>query len=224
MSECQDVAARSDTASVGRHEEEHLRRFVAARRRGDATEMRRWWEELVIDLYDRMDGLVYAAHRGQLDEDEHETAVELSLARFSMKLIRTFEGTSMGELVNACKTLAQRICIDVQRASMRRHQHEGPSLDHGWDADGVDGPPPGWETGEAFDRFERAQRSAEAVDFLSWALPQVKAERRRVLELTFEGARLAEIAEELAISKDNVYQRRSRGMTDLKRLKEQYDA
>ena len=57
---------------VGRHEAEHLRRFLDARARGDAAAMRRWWEELVIDLYDRVDGLVHAAHRGRLDAREHE--------------------------------------------------------------------------------------------------------------------------------------------------------
>ena len=85
----------------GRHEAEHLRRFLDARARGDAAAMRRGWEELVIDLFDRVDGLVYAAHRGRLDEREHEDAVALSLARISERLIHTFQGASMGELVNA---------------------------------------------------------------------------------------------------------------------------
>ena len=42
---------------MGRHEAEHLRRFLDARARGDAAAMRRGWEELVIDLFDRVDGL-----------------------------------------------------------------------------------------------------------------------------------------------------------------------
>jgi RNA polymerase sigma factor (sigma-70 family) len=209
---------------VARHEEEHLRRFVAARDSGDGAAMRRWWEELVIDFADRMDGLVAAAHRGALDTEEHELAVAMSLTRFSVRLLETFAGTSVGELVNACKTLAQHICMDVQRASMRRRRHEGPSLDSGWDAEAADGPAPSWEADAAADRFEREQRSAEIADFLAWALPQINPQRRRVLELSFEGAALPEIAAELAISKDNVYQRRSRGMRDLTRLKEQYDA
>ena len=67
--------------AVGRHDDEHLRRFLAARARGDAAAMRRWWDELVIDFYDRMDGFVAAAHRGRLDDDEHELAVAMSLTR-----------------------------------------------------------------------------------------------------------------------------------------------
>ena len=44
-----------------------------------------------------------------------------------------------------------------------------------------------------------------------------------MLELTFRGAELPEITEELGITRDNAYQRRSRAMRDLERLKEQYD-
>lgn len=208
---------------MGRHAEEHLRRFVAARERGDAVEMRRWWDELVIDFFDRMDGFVFLAHRGRLDHDEHELAVQLSLARFSQRLISSYAGVSMGELVNACKVLARGICMDVQRASMRAHRGTR-SLDAGWDADAEDRPMPRWEADEAWQRLERDERGAEVRDFLAWALPQIGAERRRVLELSFEGASIPEICAELSISEANAYQRRSRGFKDLTKLKERYDA
>jgi hypothetical protein len=209
---------------VGRHENEHLRRFLAARDRGDAVEMRRWWEELVIDFKDRMDGLVYLAHKGRLDDDEHDLAVAMSMAKLSKNLIETFEGVSMGQLVNASKTLARGICIDVQRSAVRRHQHEAHSLDAGWDIDRDDRPAPAWEADESWSRFDRAQRSAEVRDLLDWALPQILPERRRVLELSFDGAEIAEICAELGATRDNAYQLRSRGFKDLKKLKEQYDA
>jgi hypothetical protein len=218
------VAAGSDTASVGRHEDEHLRRFLAARKRRDAAEMRRWWDELVIDFYDRMDGFVAAAHKGRLDDDEHELAVTLSMMRFSHRLIETFEGVSIGQLVNASKTLARGICMDVQRAAMRRHAHEGPSLDEGWDADAEDRPTASWEADEAMRRFERAERSAETRDFLQWALPQLRDDRRGVVELTFHGAEIPEIMAERGVSRANAYQLRSRGLKDLEKLKERYDA
>ena len=119
---------------MGRHDDEHLRRFIAARERGDVAGMRRWWEELVIDFFDRMDGFVAVAHKGRLNHHEHELAVQMSMARFSERLIETYEGVSMGELVNACKTLARGICMDVQRREMRAHGR-ARSLDAGWDAD-----------------------------------------------------------------------------------------
>jgi hypothetical protein len=217
------VATPSDSRSVGRHDEEHLRRFLAARKGGDAAGMRRWWSELVIDFYDRMDGFVYLAHRGRLDHDEHEVAVQMSMARFSERLITTYQGVSMGELVNACKTLARGICMDVQRGEMRAHRG-ARSLDAGWDADAEDRPMHRWEADEAWHRLEREERSGEIREFLAWALPQVVETRRRVLELSFEGATIPEICAELGITEPNAYQRRSRGFRDLKTLKERYDA
>jgi DNA-directed RNA polymerase specialized sigma24 family protein len=210
--------------AVGRHEAEHLRRFLDARARGDAAAMRQWWEELVIDLYDRVDGLVHAAHRGRLDDREHEDAVGLSLARISERLIHTFRGESMGELVNATATLARGICIDVQRASVRRRRHEGTSLDAGWDADVEDRPAPAWEAAEATRRFDAADRGENAQAFLDWALPQLQDRRRAVVTLTLHGAELPEIMAELGLSRDNAYQLRSRGLKDLRQLKERFDA
>jgi hypothetical protein len=217
------VAARSDSPSVGRHDEEHLRRFVAARTRGDAAEMRRWWDELVIDFFDRMDGFVSVAHKGRLNHHEHELAVQMGMARFSERLIETYEGVSIGELVNACRRLAVGICIDVQRREMRAHA-KTKSLDAGWDADAEDRPSRAWEADEAWNRFDRAERSANVRDFLDWALPEVLEDRRRVLELTFEGASIPEICDELGITAPNAYARRSRGFKDLEKLKERYDA
>jgi len=132
------MAAPSDPRTVGRYDEEHLRRFLTARAHDDEAGMRRWWGELVIDFFDRMDGLVFAAHRGRLDDEEHEIAVQQAMIRFSQNLITTFGGVSMGELVNATRTLARGICMDVQAASMRRREHEAASLEEGWDRDAED--------------------------------------------------------------------------------------
>jgi hypothetical protein len=194
---------------VSRHAEAHLRRFVAARAAGDEAAMRRWWEELVIDFYDRMDGFIGAAHRGRLDEQEHEQALELALVRFSTRLRETFAGSSMGELVNATRTLARGICMDVQRASVRARR--AVALE---DASTLE---------ESSRRYEVAAEAADARDFLAWALPRIDEPRRRVLELTLHGAEIGEIMQELEISRDNAYQRRSRGLKDLAKLKELYD-
>jgi DNA-directed RNA polymerase specialized sigma24 family protein len=109
---------------------------------------------------------------------------------------------------------------------VRAHRLEGVSLDRGWDdapADGSGATAP-WEAELARRRHEQDERDRDHRDFLHWALPQVKEERRRVLELTIHGAAIPEIAAELGISADNAYQRRSRGLKDLRTLKEQYDA
>jgi hypothetical protein len=216
------VTARSDSPSVRKHDEEHLRRFVAARRRGDVEEMRRWWDALVEDFFDRMDGFVALAHKGRLDDDEHELAVALAMSRFSRRLIDSFAGASVGELVNACKTLAEGICKDVQRSAMRQGALRGPSLDHSGDDDETSGAR--WEVDIAMQRFEQEQRNHDIAEFFAWALPQIIESRRAVLELTLYGAELSEISAQLGITDANAYQLRSRGMRDLAKLKEQFDA
>lgn len=216
------MAVPSDPPRVGRHDDEHLRRFLRARAAGDGAEMRKWWGELVIDFYDRMDGLVAAQHRGRLDADEHELAVSMALSRFASRLMHTFKGSSMGELVNACLTLARGICVDVQRSSVARRAHEGPSFDAGWNVGDVPDTA-AWEVDEALRRLDAEERSRAVRDFLTWALPRVGETYRGVLELTFQGAEVPEICDELGIDRGNAYQRRSRGLKDLTKLKEQYD-
>ena len=221
----QNMGVATDPHTVGRYDEEHLRRFLHARAQGDATGMRRWWDELVVDFFDRMDGFVAASHRGRLNDEEHELAVQMAMIRFSTNLITTFEGISIGQLVNACKTLARGICMDVQESAARRRKHVGFSLDEGWDAaDADDELPPGWETDEAFRRLDADERSRDVVAFLAWAMPKLNEKHRDVLELTFEGHDSTTIAGRLGISGNNADQRRSRGMKDLRKLKEQYDA
>jgi len=211
-------------ARARRFEEEHLRRFVRAREREDADAMRLAWEELVVDFADRIDGLVAATHKGRLDHEEHELAVQLALAKFASNLLGTFQGTSVGELVNATKRLAHGVCVDVQRASVRRRRHAGPSLDSGRDATGDDGPTRAWDAEQAARVHARDEERAEAREFVAWALPQLSGDRRRVLELTLHGAELEEIMRELGVSRDNAYQLRSRGLKDLRALKERFDA
>ena len=207
---------------MGKHADEHLRRFLAARDHGDGPVMQQWWRELVIDFFDRIDGFVDAEHKGRLNDSEHELAVSMSLTRFTTNLVNTFDGHSMGELVNATKTLVRGICIDVQRSSQRERERRGGSFDDGWnDPERGQGR---WEADESYRRHEAQETATEIRDFLAWALPQIGADRRRVLELTFEGAELPEIMAELDISQANAYQRRSRGLKDLAKLKECYDA
>src|SRR4051794_1796189 len=207
---CQNPCVRSGPPSVGRHEDEHLRRFLLARRAGDAEAMRRWWEELVIDFHDRIDGLIAVTHKGRLDELEHQDAVQRALTKFSEKLIGTFRGTSMGELVNATRQLCHFVCVDVQREAVayrRRHS----SLDAGggrWDDDG---PAPAWEADAAREAYERQEHEADVDAFLAWALPQLLESRRAVVERTFDRMPLPQICAELGLTRANAYQRRCRG-------------
>lgn len=224
MWECQIVAARNDSPSVGRHDDEHLRRFLVARKGGDADAMRRAWEELVIAFQPRMDALVYLAHRGQLSDAEHEDAVQRAMTRFTLKLVGTFHGSSMGELVNATKRLCSFAVADVIReaAEYRRRHH---SLDQGWDGlPEDDRGAPAWEVDAAREAHEHAEHEADMNEFLAWALPRVLESRRGVVERTFAGETIEEICAALDLTRENAYQRRSRGLKDLGKLLKQYDA
>lgn len=205
----------TDSPDVGRHDDEHLRRFVAARDAGDTDAMRQWWEELVITIFDRMDGLVGAAHKGRLNDDEHERAVSLALSRFTFKLIHTFEGVSMGELVNATKTLASYICMDVQRASMAK---KTVSLDHGWDADEDGSSSSAWEAAESQRRFALDEHTRDMDAFRDAAMAKLPERQREVVDLTFQGAEIEEICDQLDLTRDNAYQLRSRGLRKLAQL------
>lgn len=217
------MSAATDPVSVGRHDEEHLRRFLRARAARDAVEMRRWWDELVVDFYDRVDGFVAAAHRGRLDADEHELAVQRSMIRFSENLFETFEGISMGQLVNATLQLAKYICMDVQKEAAKAREKAGASFDAGWD-DPAAGDAPRWHGDAARRAFEDEEVAHDVTAFFGWALPQVADTHRAVLRMTIDGAAVDEICTALAITPANVYQRRKRGIDELRQLKEQYDA
>ena len=212
---CQTRPMSSDHCHVAKHAEEHLRRFLAARAGGDAAGMRRWWEELVIDFYDRMDGFIYAAHKGRLDEQEHEQALELALIRFSTRLPHTFAGTSMGELVNATKTLARGICMDVQRGdprAARRAARRPAGRVHA----------PGSPRGRPPLRGRRGgRRGARLRGVGAAADPRDPAGACSSSRST--APRSARSCRSSRSPRDNAYQRRSRAIKDLAKLKELYD-
>lgn len=211
----------SDPTSVGDFADVHLRGFVAARNADDAVAMRRHWEELVIHFRLRMDGLVRLEHRGRLDPDEHEDAVQLALVRFSTKLAGSFKGTTMGELVNATKRAVQWACIDVQRQNQR---HDTVPLDGDW------GDPDRETRSHEIDLAERlfddAEHSIELREFFASAFDGLDDRKREVLQLSlFSTLSDAEIAEQLGTTTNNVQQLRSRALRELRRLyREHFDA
>ena len=187
--------------------------------------MRRWWEELLIDFYDRIDGLVAGVHRGRLDRQEHELAVAMTLAKFGDNLARSFQGSSIGELYNATRTMAVGICIDVQRTSIRERAHAAASLDDIRDDPEGKGQAQGWaEVEQAKRAHQRDEERRDAAEFFSWALERLDERQRRVMELSRDGAPVAEITQELGISQANAYQLRSRALKAIGELKEQYDS
>ena len=207
----------SACTAVATHDEEELRRFVAARRAGDAAAAARHWTALVEANLDRVCGLVDLwARGGRLSADEREDATSLALVKLWRNMVHTFEGATMGEWVNATRACVEFACRDVQRRAARAHARTAPLEED--------------EAGDrqlaelAREQARRAEEAGEARSFVDWALPRLEPRRRAVLELTLEGVPADEIAARLDVSMPNLYQLRSRGLRDLAKLKELYDA
>lgn len=222
------MATPRDSSHVARHDDENLRRFLAARRKGDAAGARRWWEELLTDNFDRVNGMVVLQSRGRLSRDEQDEALQRALIRLANNMIETFHGSSMGEWVEATRTLVKYACIDTQRREQTISRHER-SLDAPgrgdddagrWDADV-------YEVIEK-DRRDREsdERDADALGshqaFLDWAVPQLSPKLRAVIELDRAGVAVEEIQERLGVSRDVVYQSRRRAAKQLAKLREEY--
>jgi RNA polymerase sigma factor (sigma-70 family) len=207
-----------------------LRRFVACREAGDAGGARRWWEELVTLNYDRVAGMV-AVWRGgrELRPDERDEATQRALLKLWRNMVETFTGTTMGEWVNATRTCVDFACRDVQRRAARETRRlkslDEPASARGHDGDDDRGAYDWALEAERRRREQREREARDAADFVTWALPRIADERRRlVLQRTLEGVPAEEIRHELEVTRDNLYQLRSRGLKDLAKLKELYDA
>jgi len=216
------VAAGPDHRRVGLRDEELLRKFVACRDAGDGDGARHWWGELVTQNFDRVRGMVDArAHRYGLSADERQEATQLALVKLWRNMVRTFKGTSMGEWVNSTKQLVEFSCQQTQRDAARRTEHETtlemPTSDP--EDERVD-----WRSVKlAQEEYRRDQERGDASGFFAWALPQVTNERRRVaVEDILDGVPAEDTAARLGIEVGNLYQLRTRGLKDLRKLRDQW--
>jgi RNA polymerase sigma factor (sigma-70 family) len=211
---------------VASHDEQVLRRFVACRDAGDGDGALRCWGELVERNYDRVRAMVDLWGRGgRLSPQERDDATQRALVKLWRNMVHTFEGTSMGEWVNATRSLVDFACRDVQRAGAVRSRRE-TSLDR--QRVGDEGDLTGAHDSRlaklAHEQHRREGERGEAASFVVWALPRIADERRRrVLERTLDGSPAEELAAELGVSIANLYQLRSRGLKDLARLWEQWN-
>jgi RNA polymerase sigma factor (sigma-70 family) len=200
---------------VAKHDEERLRRFVACRDAGDVAGAHREWEALVESNFDRIAGFVTLQARGRLSPQERDDAVQRAIVKVWRNMVSTFAGTSVGEWVNAVRTCAGFAVVDVQREAARRSSRE-IALDEAQEYQWSD---------VAHQEHRRGGERADARDFVAWSLPQMHNDRQRVvIERSLDGVPAEEIAAELAVSLPNLYQLRSRGLKDLAKLKELYDA
>jgi len=213
---------------VARHDEEKLRRFLAARRAGDGAGARRWWEELLTDNFDRVHGMVVLESRNHLSHDEQQDALQRALVKLANNMIETFRGRSMGEWVESTRTLVKFACIDTQRRAQTISKRERPL-----DAPGREREDAGRYDAGVYAEIEKerhkresaardAERLGERQAFLDWAVPQLSPKLRAVVELDRTGVCVEQIQERLGVSRDVVYQSRSRAAAQLAKLLKEY--
>jgi DNA-directed RNA polymerase specialized sigma24 family protein len=210
----------ADQRSVDLSQEQLLRKFVACRDAGDGDGALHWWGRLVGANLDRVRGMVdVRASRYGLSADEREEAVQRALVKLWHKMVATFRGSTMGEWVNATKTLVEYVCKDVQRSAAKQSAHE-TSLHAQFDDPDDDGAD--WLGDElALQWYAGEQERVDAADFVTWALPQIADGRRRlVLERTLDGVPAEDIAAELDVTMANLYAIRSRAVKDMRKLHE----
>lgn len=209
---------------------EKLRRFLTARRSGDAAGAQQWWDELLTDNFDRIKAMVLLESRGRLSQDEQDEALQRALIKITNNMIRTFRGTTMGEWVESVKTLVKFACIDTQRRAARISAHE-KSFDAPWSDGDNDASRLEKDVNAAIeDRRSEDESARDEQDqleagqcFLDWAIPQLSPKRRAVIELDRSGASIEDIQGRLGVSRDVVYASRSRALKDLAELRKAYE-
>lgn len=207
-----------------------LRRYVAARDRGDLQTAAEIWERLTLNNFDRIKQIVKAFRfsPGGKGLPKHEWGSAASEAYLRVVAMgANFEAREAGRFYAALVTCVQNSCRDYGRKELRHEKHAAGSVDKTFDPDGEAGP---YDAALAARDAELRERATDAVEderdrleaehLVGWAISQISNDNyREVLEMTyFHKLTAEEIADQLGISVDNVYARRSRGVKEMEKI------
>lgn len=196
-----------------------LRRVIAARRRGDGVAMKAAWEQLVLAEFPRV-RTVIATYRnpslpgGRVPREDHDDVAQDAFLKLRAIVL---EGSSVGEaraLIRRATTFAlheyarQHVRHDVERAGSLDDQGDDPDVDTGGVARQA-------ELDAAARRTDDAELALLRDDLLR-GLQAVDPNKREIVSLTLKGYGGDEIAERLELTRDNVFQRRRRGLAQLR--------
>jgi RNA polymerase sigma factor (sigma-70 family) len=198
-----------------------VERFAVARDTGETDAARELWGAIALKLDSRLQVYVRTFTipntSRRLHDDDRDDAFQRARRRVWFQLGRTFRGVSAGEVCNAARRATWFACADVARERYKREQHAHRGrrgADGSTDAD-IDV----LSTRQATMTFERDTDRADLTDSLNRAMARMKNQsHREVLQLELLGVPDTEIAERLGISRDNVHQRRHRGLVNLREL------
>jgi RNA polymerase sigma factor (sigma-70 family) len=207
-----------------------LSKFVDAHERGDLTEAAAYWERLAVNNFDRVQNIVkgfqFSPGGRGLPPDEHGSAATEAYLRV-IAMSAGFRKRETGRFYAALVTCVENSCRDFGRKEFRHQRRAAGSFDQTYEPDGDSGP---FDAAlAAYDADLRRQTDdalkaeanrQDAESLVAWGIARIKNDNyREVLELTYLRKLPAEeIAEQLGISIENLYKRRSRGVAELERI------
>jgi RNA polymerase sigma factor (sigma-70 family) len=214
-----------------RFEPDHrlLTKFVAAQERGDSDEAAALWEQLAVNNFDRVEQIVKAfgfSPGRRLPPEEHGSAASEAYLRV-ISMGASFRKRELGSYYAALYSCVHNACLDFGRKELRHQKRTRGSLDERFEPGGEGGP---YDKALADFDADRRRRTEEAIEaelarreaegLVAWAIGRMEnANHREVLEMTYLQQLPAEaIAEQLGVTMDNLYQRRSRGLKELEKI------
>ncbi len=214
------------------HEPDHLllRRYVDARDRGELEVAAGLWRQLAVNNFDRVQQMVkvfrFSPGGRGIPEHEHGSAASEAYLRV-IAMGAKFHKREAGRFYAAVHTCVHNACMDFGRKELRHAGRAAGSLDQTFDPDGEAGPFDAALAAYDADRRERAAEAAEtehrrlgAEELVGWAIGRLANDNyREALEMTyFQDMPAEDIAEQLGITMDNLYARRSRGLKELEKI------
>src|SRR5215217_7605955 len=189
-----------------------LRRYHAAMARGDLPAAAEAWDQLAVQNFDRINQTVKlfrfsaASGKGIPVVDQGSAVSEAFLrvramgAHFRKQEIEAYYAALVHCVQNSCRDFG-RYSGALAAWEAARHEQAAERI-----------------------RSELEQQRDEGL--MLWAIGQIKNDKyREVLKLTYnEKLPTDEIAERLEISTENAYQRRSRGLRELKKILDEHNA
>lgn len=214
-----------------------LREYHAAMAAGDVAAAADAWDQLAEQNWDRIKNAVRlfkfstASRRGIPEFDQG------SAASFAYLRVRAMGGHFRKQEIEAYYAAiwnaTHNACRDFGRRDFRHTKRAAGSLDERFDTDSEVGQYSGalaeWSAArqeEAVERRDELRELQREENLILWAIAKTKNKNyREVLEMTFRDKLTTdEIADRLGISMENAYQRRSRGVRELKKVLNELDA
>lgn len=207
-----------------------LGRLVDAHERGDLAAAADDWERLAVNNFDRVQQIVKAFRftpgGSGIPADEHGSAATEAYLRV-ISMGANFRKREPGRFYAALITCVENACRDYGRKELRHDRRKAGSIEERYEPGGDAGPFDAAlaaydehlrrQTHEALEA-EASRQHAEGL--VAWGVAQIASPKHReVLELTLlQKLPTAEVMERLDITDQNLYQRRRRGLLELKRI------